>query len=78
MRWPTSHRLRATVADRSGVHWTGTRWISTVPHGPTQAFELAFAAPILGSARAWAVGFNNSRPGSSAYRGLIAPYGSRP
>lgn len=60
------------------VHWTGSRWISTDPHGPTQAFELMYVAPIPGSASAWAVGFNSARPGTRAYRGLIALYGHRP
>jgi hypothetical protein len=73
-----------TFDDQRGVwlgpylHWTGSRWISTNPHGPTQAYELMFVAPIPGSASAWAVGFNNARPGTRAYRGLIALYGGRP
>jgi hypothetical protein len=60
------------------VHWTGSRWISTSPHGPTQAYALISVAPIPGLASAWAVGANGARPGTRAYRGLIALYGARP
>ena len=70
--------------NRNGVwlgpytHWTGRRWIVTTPAMPTQAFELMYIAPIPRSASAWAVGFNNARPGSQADRGLIALSGRRP
>jgi hypothetical protein len=60
------------------VHWTGSRWISTDPHGPNQAFELMYVAPVPTRQSAWAVGFSESSRPSVADRGLIALYGSRP
>jgi hypothetical protein len=59
------------------------------PIGPVSAILLAdldaqrakvgvSVAPIPGLASAWAVGANGARPGTRAYRGLIALYGARP
>jgi len=60
------------------AHWTGRRWVITRPSGPTSQFELMYIAPVAGTSSAWAVGFNSARPGTRAYRGLIALLGSRP
>jgi len=73
-----------TYDGRSGVwlgpytHWTGRRWVITNPSGPTSKFELMFIAPVAGTSSAWAVGFNDARPGTRAYRGLITLLGRRP
>jgi hypothetical protein len=60
------------------THWTGKRWVITNPSGPTTKYELMYVAPVPGTSSAWAVGFNNARPGSRGYRGLIALLGRRP
>jgi hypothetical protein len=64
--------------DHAGVwlgpyaHWTGRRWIRTVPSAPTAALNLLTVTAIPGSASAWAVGINQSG------RYVLALYGRKP
>jgi len=64
-------------------HWTGTRWIRTMPNFPNRpwwfnSFWYDNAAPVPGSSSVWAVILANVSRISGTQQSAIAVYGQKP
>ena len=86
--YPVTGGISAVYDGRNGFwslpfHWTGTRWICTMPNFPNRpwwfnSFWYDNAAPVPGTSSVWAVILANVSRTSGTQQSAIAVYGQRP